>query len=155
LPRCPLIHDVEVGEFAEAADRFQGSLAAHKAAARRDGFDWYPYDSFGAISLLPGILSGHERWLRTLAGDEPVMDVGCGDGSLSFLLESLGMRVYAIDNPAANYNRMRGVQALKAAMHSSVRIASVDLDANAEAAFRECSLALFLGVLYHLKNPFG
>jgi hypothetical protein len=50
---------------------------------------------------------------------------------------------------------MQGVKALKSALHSSVRISSADLDARGELPVRECGLALFLEVLYHLKNPFS
>ena len=101
------------------------------------------------------MLTGHARWLRSLIGGEPVLDIGCGDGAVAFLLESLGARVHAVDHPPTNYNRMQGVKALKSAFRSSVRIASADLDARPDLPLGECGLALMLGVLYHLKNPFG
>jgi SAM-dependent methyltransferase len=84
-----------------------------------------------------------------------VLDLGCGDGDLSFFFESLGCRVYAVDNPSSNFNRMLGVKALKAALQSPVQIDSADLDAGFEFPVDHCGLAIFLGVLYHLKNPFG
>jgi len=155
LRSTSLIDDIDIRELARLAHQYQLQLAERKATISRNGFDWYPFDSFGAVSLLEGVLTGSARWLRPLVGDQPVMDVGCGDGSLSFFLESLGLKVYAFDHPQTNYNRMQGVKALKSALGSRVRIAPANLDGLGDLPFRECGLALFLGVLYHLKNPFG
>ncbi len=83
------------------------------------------------------------------------MDVGCADGVLSFVFEALGAKVHAIDNPPTNYNGMRGIKALKKALRSSVQIESVNLDSQFVLPVKRCGLALFFGILYHLKNPFG
>ena len=61
----------------------------------------------------------------------------------------------AIDNPPTNYNRMAGVEALKIALDSSVRIESLDLDGPFQLPVRRCGLALCFGILYHLKNPYS
>src|SRR5258705_5917139 len=127
-----LLHDVEIRELAELANRFQNALIERKKSLERNGFDWYPYDSFGTLWLLDRVLTGRARWLRTLIGSEPVVDIGCGDGDLAFFLESLGAKVCAVDNPPTNYNRMQGVKALKSALRSPLRIASADLDRNFE-----------------------
>ena len=37
-----------------------------------------------------------------MIGGEPVLDVGCGDGSVSFFLESLGAKVHPVDHAPAN-----------------------------------------------------
>jgi SAM-dependent methyltransferase len=150
-----LLHDVEIRELADLANRFQNALLERKKGLARSGFDWYPYDSFGTLWLLDRVLTGRARWLRALIGSEPVVDIGCGDGDLAFFLESLGAKVYAVDNPPTNYNRMQGVKALKSALGSPLRIASADLDRSFELPVPSCGLALFFGILYHLKNPFG
>jgi hypothetical protein len=150
-----LLEDIEVRELAELSHLYQLTLAERKAAISKKDFEWYPYDSFGVLSMLNGVLTGRESWLRTLIGNEPVMDIGCGDGALAFFLESLGSKVYALDHPQTNYNRMRGVKALKSALRSSIGIGSADLDGRGDLPFQTCGLALFLGILYHLKNPFG
>jgi hypothetical protein len=66
---------------------------------------------------------------------------------------SLGYRVEAWDHSGTNINRLRGMAALAEAFGSQVRIADVDLDGRFEMA-GEYGAALFLGTLYHLKNPF-
>src|SRR5947207_1232637 len=106
-----LLDDIDVRELGELGHQFQATLAERKAALAPNGFDWYPYDSFGMVSLLDRVLTGRARWLRPLIGEEPVLDVGCGDGSLSFFFESLGAKVCALDHPPTNYNQMRGVKA--------------------------------------------
>jgi SAM-dependent methyltransferase len=83
-----------------------------------------------------------------------MLDLGCGDGDLAFLFESLGCRVCAIDNPPTNYNLMAGVEALKRALDASVRVEPLDLDGPFPLPLRHSGLALCLGILYHLKNPY-
>ena len=55
----------------------------------------------------------------------PVLDIGCGDGDLSYLLASLGCDVTAIDLPASNFNWMTGVQASFTCRWPSVTLRSV------------------------------
>ena len=147
-----LLYDIEIGEFIQQAVAFEQDLWSVLAPVP---FDRYPYDSMGTLSLLDRLLTGPTRYLRTLVGTEPVLDVGCGDGLLSFVFEALGAGVYAIDNPRTNYNGMRGVRTLKQALRSSVRIQSMDLDGPFQFPVPRAGLALFFGTLYHLKNPFG
>src|SRR5581483_9147772 len=49
---------------------------------------------------------------------------------------------------------MQGIARLKTQLGSEVRIRDVDID-NRLDLDRRYGLALFLGTLYHLKNPFG
>jgi 2-polyprenyl-3-methyl-5-hydroxy-6-metoxy-1,4-benzoquinol methylase len=154
-----LIYDIEIDELIQHALAFEQELLRVKREAAPAGFDWYPYDSFGTLSALDGLLTGRERFARTLIGKEPVLDLGCADGSLAFVFESLGARVHAVDHPPTNYNGMRGVKALKKALRSSVRVQALDLDSHFTLDFTmpagRFGLTLFFGILYHLKNPFG
>ena len=152
--RNPVL-DLEIRDVAARALAFEATLAQVKARIRPPGFDWYPWDSFGTLSNLERLLTGRARFLRAIAGEEPIVDVGCGDGALAFFFESLGYRVYAIDHPPTNFNGMRGVRALKEALGSKARIAQADLDRGFRLPARRCGLALFFGILYHLKNPLG
>jgi SAM-dependent methyltransferase len=141
-------------ELSHTADRFKKKLDALKASLGPQEFEWYPYDSFGYMSRLDELLKGRLAVMRAMAGEDPLLDAGCGDGALSFFMESLGCRVDAIDNPPTNHNGMQGVSRLKEALGSSVAIHRMDIDAQFTLPRKRYGLTLLLGILYHLKNPF-
>ena len=151
----PLLHALEVREVIQHALEFQKTLERAKASAGAPEPGWYPWDSFGTVTLLDRLLTGRRRFFAPLIGRDPVLDIGCGDGALSFLFESLGFRVGAVDHAAANYNRMRGVHALKKALGSRLRVSAIDIDRSPRWPAGRGGLALLFGVLYHLKNPLG
>jgi tRNA (mo5U34)-methyltransferase len=151
----PLIQQLEIRDLDARALAFQQRLRHARSQVPAPNPGWYPWDSFGALTLLDQLLTGRHRFLEPLIGDHPVLDLGCGDGDLSFLFESLGCRVCAIDNPPTNYNRMAGVEALKTALQSSIRIEPRDLDGPFHLPLRRSGLALCFGLLYHLKNPYS
>jgi 2-polyprenyl-3-methyl-5-hydroxy-6-metoxy-1,4-benzoquinol methylase len=103
---------------------------------------------------LDKVFGGRCRQILDRSANESVLDIGCADGELAFLLESLGHRVHAVDWPPTNYNSMGGVAVLKKGLGSSVEIHEVDLDSQFQLPVAHCGLVLLLGVLYHLKNPF-
>jgi len=125
---------------------------AKRLAAARD-FEWYPYDCFANLFYVQHLLHDAGLTLAETIGGEPVLDIGAADGALSFFLESLGHQVEAWDHSGTNRNRMRGLRRLAEVMGSRVEIRDADLDGRFEIA-GEHGLALFLGTLYHLKNPF-
>jgi tRNA (mo5U34)-methyltransferase len=141
-------------ELSHTADRFKKKLDALKESLGPQEFEWYPYDSFGYISRLDLLLKGRLAVVKAMAGDEPVLDAGCGDGALSYFMESLGCRVDAIDNPPTNHSAMQGVRKLKDALASQVAIHQMDIDSQFELPSERYGLTLLLGILYHLKNPF-
>jgi tRNA (mo5U34)-methyltransferase len=151
----PLIQQLEIGDLVARMLKFQDVLERRKGELTPPEPGWYPWDSFGTITTLDTLLTGRYRFLEPLIGKDPVLDLGCGDGALSFFFESLGCRVCAIDHPPTNYNRMEGVNALKTALDSSVRIEAMDLDGAFRLPVARAGLAIFCGILYHLKNPFG
>jgi 2-polyprenyl-3-methyl-5-hydroxy-6-metoxy-1,4-benzoquinol methylase len=140
-------------ELTKAVALFNRKLRAVKRQTPRE-FDWYPYDSLGTWCRLDQMFGARGRRLLQRLSNEPLLDIGCGDGDLAFFLESLGCRVHAMDWPATNHNGMHGVRALKTALASGVEICEVDLDSQFQVPVQHNGLALLLGVLYHLKNPF-
>jgi hypothetical protein len=128
--------------------RFRRRLEQAKRLIQPCDFDWYPYDSFANLFYLQHLLVEAALSLDVVTGTDPVLDVGAGDGALSFFLESLGRRVHAIDYSGTNINQMRCLRALAAALHSHVQIQDVDIDGR--LAFNEqYGFVLFLGTLYH------
>jgi hypothetical protein len=62
--------------------------------------------------------------------------------------------VVTADHPAYNHNGMRGIRALKSALDSAVEIHEIDADRPFALPHESYDLVIFLGVLYHLRNPF-
>ena len=111
----PLIQQLEIRDLAARALVFEARLRQLRSQLPTPDPGWYPWDSFGNLSMLDRLLTGRHRYLQPLIGDLPMLDLGAGDGDLAFFFESLGCRVCAIDNPPTNYNRMAGIEALKRA----------------------------------------
>ncbi|MBM3783429.1 MAG: class I SAM-dependent methyltransferase [Acidobacteria bacterium] len=127
---------------------FWETLQAHKAA--EPDFPWYPYDSLGGLYEFEPLLAG--RW-NELTGGGPVLDVCAADGDVSFFLESQGCQVTAIDYSPTNFNGMRGIARMKALLASPLRVVEMDIDSRFTLG-ETYRFAIFMGGLYHLKNPF-
>jgi hypothetical protein len=144
----------DIRELRKLAARFRERLQKAKAGIGTADFEWYPYDTLTAFDHLDRLLTGEHRYLLDLADDLPILDLGCQDGDMSFFFESLGCEVHAADLPDWNYNLMRGIGRLREALNSRIQVHHIDLDSQFTLPNRTFGLALFLGVLYHLKNPF-
>jgi SAM-dependent methyltransferase len=144
----------DIAELCRIAGDFSATLQAAKQRIAPTDFDWYPYDSLSNLTTLDRLLGADNRRLLDLAAGKTILDIGCADGDLAFFLESLGCNAHVIDNPIANFNAMRAVRALKTELHSKIQIHEMDLDAQFRLPAETYGLAIFLGTLYHLKNPF-
>jgi tRNA (mo5U34)-methyltransferase len=136
------------------ASGFHDHLKSVKSRTPLPGAEWYPWRSLSAVQMLDRELGVDLDALESMIGPDPVLDLGCGDGDVAFFLESLGARVDAVDHPPTNYNRMEGVRALKSALGSQIGIHAVDVDSRPNLPGSNYGLAIMLGVLYHLKNPY-
>jgi tRNA (mo5U34)-methyltransferase len=139
--------------FTAIALDLQTRIAALKAETEVD-FAWYPYDSLGNVERMLAILQSIEGTNLSIQPGDRVLDIGCGDGEMSFLLESAGYRVTAIDYSLTNHNRMEGVRTLKRLLGSKIEIIDIDLDNDLAPLDGQHAMALCFGLLYHLKNPF-
>ncbi|HEY3841442.1 MAG TPA: methyltransferase domain-containing protein, partial [Bryobacteraceae bacterium] len=138
-------------ELSESAKRLRERLVSARKSIV--GIDWYPYDSLANLLNLERAFG--KRYLTALKSvqGKTVADIGCGDGDIAFFLESLGCTVDAIDFPDSNHNRMQAIHALRKSLGSRIEIAEVDLDSQFRLPRKQYDLAVFLGILYHLKNP--
>jgi len=143
-------------ELVDAAERVREKIArAKQAIAAHQDFDWYPYNSLSNVPNLERLIGDQGNPILEAARQQGVVDLGCGDGDLSFVFEQLGCDVLAIDHQGPNHNGMRGVRALARELQSKVEIREMDMDGNESLGDRCFGLGLFLGALYHLKNPFS
>lgn len=142
-----------VKQLLRYAHQFERRLADAKSAPPSDIFQWYPYNTIGSLALLAPLLENNfAEFQAGLCGK--MLDIGCGDGDLSYLFASLGCRITAIDLPISNFNWMTGARALRTRLELPVDIREMDLDSQFALEDGPYGLALFLGILYHLKNPF-
>jgi tRNA (mo5U34)-methyltransferase len=132
---------------------FEQRIIDIRERVKPEPFDWYSFDSFGNLTHLDALLPRGIESVVKLAGEDPVADIGTGDGDLAFLLESLGCSVVAMDWPGTNANRMLGVDLMKRQLRSSVEIREVELDERFRLDGERFGLVCALGLLYHLKNP--
>lgn len=142
------------GELIGLATEFRAVLKDQKAKLSDARWEWYPYDTLSNFTHLADVLGAAGLQFCELAGDEPVADIGCADGDLALFLAELGCEVDAVDNPLTHHNGMRGVRLLAETRKATVAVHTADLDDQWWLPREKYQLALLLGVLYHLKNPF-
>jgi tRNA (mo5U34)-methyltransferase len=85
-----------------------------------------------------------------------VLDIGCSDGFFAFECERRGAkRVVGFDNYSSPYvGAAHGFEVARQILGSRVELIIGDLTKDLEQ-LESFDLVLFLGVLYHLKDPFG
>ncbi|MGO8971232.1 MAG: methyltransferase domain-containing protein [Myxococcaceae bacterium] len=144
---------MEIRQVLPKVERFSKQLKEIKSNLAPPSF-WYPYGSLSNFQILEQFLTGRNRDLAELAGGAPIADVGAADGDVAFFLESQGFTVDIVDNGPTNNNGLAGARKLKEALRSQVAIHEVDLDSQFQLPRKSYGLILFLGILYHLQNPF-
>lgn len=132
---------------------FRARFEKTKRSLQPQTFAWYPYDCFANLFLMQRLLNDAGLTLDDVIGVKPVLDLGAADGALSFFLESMGHQVHASDYSGTNINRMQGIRTMASALVSRIEIQDIDIDGRFDLP-GEYGVAVFLGTLYHLKNPF-
>lgn len=144
-----------IDNLLEMSYSYNNTLLEIKKKLEAESF-WYPYVTLTAFIHLNKLLKNQYRDLSFLSGNKPIVDIGGGDGDIAFFLESHGFEVDVIEYGPTNYNGLRGLKRLKTHLGSSVEIHEIDLDTqfSLPRGKEKYGLVLFLGVLYHLKNPY-
>jgi len=145
---------LDIADVCWRAEVFRGELDRAKNALRPTA-GWYPYDSLSNFGHLNLLLSGGNRDIGQIIGGSAVLDIGAADGDTSFFLASLGYSVDVVDNPPTNYNSMEGLKILASHFRfDHLEVFQIDLDSQFHLPRARYGLVLFLGLLYHLQNPF-
>jgi tRNA (mo5U34)-methyltransferase len=139
-------------QLLQLAKAFEPTLKTQKACLKDDAF-WYPYGTLNNFI--------HLQLFEEIAADLPlrkgakVADVGAADGDLSFFLNTLGYEGAIIDHGPTNYNNLQGARLLATEFYPTVTVNDIDLDSQFNyKALGSYDMIVFLGILYHLKNPF-
>lgn len=144
---------LDIAALQRESKSFAASLARTKKSNPIEG-GWYGFDIMSNLVHLNRLLSGENRTLFGRLGNRTIADIGCADGDLGFFLESLGFEIDFVDWPATNWNGMRGVKRLVELLGSKAGVHAVNLDEYFALPRPQYELVLFLGILYHLQNPF-
>lgn len=110
---------------------------------------WYPYSSLNNVSILSHFLPPE---LELAPREGSVLDVGAADGDIGFLLQSLGCDVDFLENATTNFNNCDGLRRTASLLSRGDTLIERDIDWGFELE-RDYDLAIFLGTLYHLRNP--
>lgn len=133
---------------------YQSWLDDARAACADPDFPWYRYGSLSNFTHLDNLLTGANRSITELAGGQTIVDIGAADGDTAFALAKEGFHLQIVDHAATNMNGLRGARLLNDFLKLGVSIHDVNLDAQFQLPEQRYGLAIFLGILYHLKNPY-
>lgn len=148
---------MDIGKLREGLDDWRNRLDETRrqldSGERRD-WTWYGYDILNNINVLDDFLTQAEKEELSNLGPCSVADIGCADGDFGLMLASQGHPVDLIDWPSTNWNGFRGAPALRDRLGLDAETHQVELDSQFFLPRDQYGVVLFLGLLYHLKNPF-
>jgi SAM-dependent methyltransferase len=109
-----------------------------------------PFDKEHYTKINQARLNFLEQWLPRLItahGLKNVLDVGCGVGSFSQYLVSLGLQVKALDARSENIS-------VAQKRHPDIKFFVEDIENPTVKKLGSFDLTFCFGLLYHLENPF-
>lgn len=152
---------LEISAMAAAALRYDAVMTETRERLDREAtargqapVSWYQYGSLSNFQHLQNLLGSVDPMFFANLKAKRIADVGAADGDVAFFLETLGFEVDVVDNAPTNHNGLTGARALQEALSSSVTIHERDLDSQFQLPQDNYELVIFLGLLYHLKNPY-
>ena len=145
--------NVSVGDLLSQSPSFADELWQLKLSIAPKKH-WYPYDILGNLVHLNSVVPKELDNFNLLAANHTIADIGAADGDLSFLLARNGFKVDMIDWPQTNWNGLSGARALSKHFRPRPSVHEIDLDSYFVLPKKSYSLVIFLGILYHLQNPY-
>lgn len=150
----PLQFPPSAKDFFRVGDEWWAAIREQKARFSQPGFDRYPFESLTALPVLCDLLAPVYGEIVKALQAGPLLDIGCADGDLSTLFARYGTEVDAVDCASTNFNGMAGVRLLSRSLGLPISVHNLDMDARFNFPRDRYGLTLFLGTLYHLKNPY-
>jgi len=123
---------------------------------------WFHQIDFGDGLLTPGIIKQSKiRRMSQMLFDgidlrgRTLLDIGCWDGAYSLEATQLGASVTAVDHFVwhSSWGDRRCIDLVQRHLAPSLRIVDADLPELTPQSIGRFDLVLFLGVLYHLRDP--
>jgi hypothetical protein len=142
--------EMSLRELEGVAGEFAESLAAVRASTTPSG-GWYLYGSLANLSILAQL----QAMTESIPNVKRIADIGAADGDLGIFLASQGFEVDLVDHAPTNANHLEGARILAGELAPSTRIFDVNLDEGEDLPASSYDFVLFLGILYHLQNPFS
>lgn len=139
----------------DALEYDQHLQAMKRSISQEPGY-WYAYRILGMFRHIDTLLSG-TPWSGFLSRLSPstIADIGTADGDLAYFLESKGHVVDAVDCSKTRSDLgLEPVRELGRKLNSNVAVHDIDLDSQFRLPRERYDLAFFMGILYHLKNPY-
>jgi tRNA (mo5U34)-methyltransferase len=133
--------------------------------SRVNALPWFHQIDFGNGIISPGVTplkvlkaQADVYFSRSIAG-KSVLDVGCWDGFNSFEAKRRGARrVLATDHftwSDIGWGKRESFDLARSVLCPDVEVMDIDLPEISEKTVGRFDVVLFLGVLYHLPNPFA
>lgn len=142
-------------ELLEKATRWRKDVAELKNQPPTPDTTWYGHDILSSLWHMQALIEQLPDSFLQVFQDGHIADIGAADGDLAYFLESCGLTADIIDWPATNWNGLAGARALGSRLKSGgVSIHEVNLDQQFKLPRDHYDLVFFLGILYHLKNPY-
>ena len=144
---------MNIAEIMERGNAFRRYLSDIRQQSGVD-FNWYHSDSLNGLMRIEKLLKkAQQPNFFSQFQQGKILDVGCADGDMAFFFEKeLGFDITAMDRAKTNYNELQGLRYFKQKFNSKVEIIEQDIDRNIELS-KDYDVAIFLGILYHLRNP--
>lgn len=116
--------------------------------------NYYPYHTIEIIPFILSTLESYDLKLEDYIKDKIILDLGCGDGDLSFFFEFIGAKtVIAMDYAPTNFNGLKGFKLIKEKLKSNVILIEGDIHEFNFKDIPNIDTAFVFGFLYHSKHP--
>lgn len=112
---------------------------------------FYVFDEPNALAINKARMETISQILDSIKGQAELstaLDLGAGVGYFSAFLRDLGFQVVGVEGRASNVEEARR-------RYPDISFLHIDVESSQLTSLPQADLVLFVGLLYHLKNPLG